>query len=99
MTYIDPIEASPNEYKLLLDGDKARIVEMRLPAGTIDTEHSHPHEFVYFIKGGKVRIHVGEEQMELDIPDGHSMQHEPWTHRVENIGDTDIFAILFEMKE
>ena len=38
MTYIDPIQASPDEYKLLLDGDKARVVEMRLPAGTIDTE-------------------------------------------------------------
>lgn len=36
--------------------------------------------------------------MEVDIPDGHVMAHEPWTHTVENIGDTDIHAILFERK-
>ena len=38
------------------------------------------------------------ESVELDSPDGHSMKHEPWTHRVENIGTTDISAILFERK-
>ena len=32
------------------------------------------------------------------IPDGHAMKHEPWTHPIENIGATDIKAILFERK-
>jgi len=69
----------------------------RLPAGTSDREHSHPHEMVYFNTGGKVRIHLpGGESVELEIPDGHAMKHEPWTHRVENIGTTDIKAVLFE---
>lgn len=98
MAYIDPIVASPSEYKLLHDTPEARVVEMRLPPGVIDTEHSHPHEYVYFISGGKARIHVGEERVELDIPDGHVMDHEPWTHRVENIGTTEIHAVIFELK-
>jgi hypothetical protein len=52
---------------------------------------------VYFITGGKVRIHLPDgESVELEPPDGHVMKHEPWTHRVENIGDTDIKALLFE---
>jgi len=97
MAYIDPVVASPDEYRLLLQSGKARIVEMRLPPGTIDTEHSHPDEWVYFIRGGKARIHVGEERVELDIPDGHAMHHEPWTHRVENIGDGEIHAVIFEL--
>jgi len=55
---------------------------------------------VYFIQGGKVRIHLPDGQfMELDIPDGHAMKHEPWTHTVENIGPTDIKAVLFERKD
>ena len=53
-------------------------------------------EMVYFIEGGKVRIDVGDEAMELDVPNGHSMKHEPWIHRVENIGDTDLLAVIFE---
>ena len=30
------------------------------------------------------------------IPDGHVMYHEAWTHTVENIGDTDVLAIIYE---
>jgi hypothetical protein len=98
MTYIDPVVASPNEYKLLLDTERARIVEMRLPPGVSDHEHSHPHEWVYFVRGSKVMIHVGDEVAELDVPDGHAMHHEPWTHRVENVGDRELVAITFELK-
>lgn len=66
------------------------MLEMFLPAGTSEIEHSHPHEMVYFISGGQVRIHVPEgDSVELEIPAGHAMKHEPWTHRVENIRDTD----------
>ncbi len=72
---------------------------MTLPAGTSDIKHSHPSETVYFLTGGKVKIHTdGNDPMEAEIPDGHVMFHEPWTHTVENVGDTDISAIIFELK-
>ncbi len=99
MEYIDPVEVSPNEYKLLYEDDDIRVVDMNLPAGVSDTEHSHPNEVVYFITGGKARIHVGDESMEVEVPNGHVMVHDPWTHRVENIGDTDIHAIIVEKKK
>jgi hypothetical protein len=34
--------------------------------------------------------------MEAEIPDGHVMYSEPWTHTVENIGVTDVKAIIVE---
>jgi mannose-6-phosphate isomerase-like protein (cupin superfamily) len=99
MEYKDPITVAPNNYRLLLEDGDYRLVEMSLAAGTSDIEHSHPNEMVYFITGGKVRIHLpGGESVELEVPDGHAMIHEPWTHRVENIGATNIKAILFERK-
>lgn len=74
-----------------------RVMEMKLKAGEKDNKHSHRYETVYFIKGGKAKISLpGGESMEAEIPDGHVMHHEPWTHTVENIGDTDIHAIIFE---
>ena len=97
MEYKDPTQVSPENYRLLLEDGDHRLVEMSLPAGRSDIEHSHPHEMVYFITGGKARIHLPDgDSVELEIPDGHVMKHEPWTHRVENIGDTDIRALLFE---
>jgi quercetin dioxygenase-like cupin family protein len=96
MSYIDPCHVSPEHYKVLFSNEHLRVVEMTLPAGAKDAEHSHPNETVYFIKGGKARIYVGDDSMEVEVPDGHVMYHEAWTHGVENIGDTDIHAIIFE---
>lgn len=59
--YIDAIEAASDNYKLLSQEGNVRVIEMNLKAGQIDNEHSHHSETVYFIKGGKVKIHVGDE--------------------------------------
>ena len=72
---------------------------MDLRAGESDVEHSHPSESVYFVTGSKVKIQVsGGDSMEADIPDGHVMWHEAWTHTVENIGNVDLKAIIVESK-
>lgn len=99
MDYIDPTKAAPDNYKLLLENDQVRVIEMTLPAGTKDNQHSHQDETVYFISGGKVKIHLPDGQaMEADLPDGHVMWHEAWTHTVENVGSTDIKAIVVERR-
>ena len=96
--YIDPVEAASDNYKLLSRKGNVRVIEMSLKPGEIDNEHSHPSETVYFLQGGKLRIHLPDgSSMEAEIPDGHVMHHEPWTHRVENIGNTHVKAIIFEL--
>ncbi len=99
MSYIDPVEASPANYKLLVENDRVRLLEMIVKAGEKDEVHSHPSEMVYFISGGKARVHLADgDSMEAEFPDGGVMEHEAWTHQVENVGDTDIHAIIFELK-
>ncbi len=67
MNYIDPVEASPANYKLLVENDRARLLEMTVKAGEKDEVHSHPSEIVYFVSGGKARV---------QLPDGESMEAE-----------------------
>lgn len=99
MAYIDPVHVSPNNYKVLLENDQVRVLEMVLRAREIDQVHSHPSETVYFVKGSKVKIHLPDGRaVEADIPDGHVMWHEAWTHQVENVGSTDLYAIIVESK-
>lgn len=100
MAHIDPVTTSPANYKALLENDQVRVVEMTLKPGQRDEWHSHPSETVYFVRGSKVRISVeGGGSMEADLPDGHVMWHEPWTHQVENIGVGDLLAIIVESKQ
>ena len=99
MAYIDPVTASPNNYKTIMENEHVRVLEMTLKAGESDQVHSHPSETVYFVKGGKVKIHLPDGgAADADIPDGHVMWHEEWTHRVENVGSSDVRAIIVEAK-
>jgi mannose-6-phosphate isomerase-like protein (cupin superfamily) len=99
MPYINPTEVSPKVYSELLANDHVRVLEMRLGPGESDAVHSHGNETAHFISGGKVRISVPNEGTdELAIPDGFTMWHEAWTHQVENIGDTEIYAIVVEAR-
>lgn len=97
MAYIDPVEVSPDHYRTLFENDAVRVVEMNLAAGRSDELHSHPNETVYFISGGKAKIHLENgDVVEAEIPDGHVMWNQAWTHKVENVGSTPIRAIIVE---
>lgn len=99
MAYIDPTKVSPANYKVLLENGHVRVLQMSLNAGESDKMHSHPPETVYFIKGGKVNIHLPDGKIvSAEIPDGHVMWHEAWTHRVENVGASNVRAIIVESK-
>ncbi|MBI2965538.1 MAG: hypothetical protein HYY34_04960 [Chloroflexi bacterium] len=99
MTYIDAVKASPGNYRTLLENDQVRVLGMTLRPGERDNLHSHPDETVYFVRGSKVKIHLGDGQVaEADIPDGHVMWHEAWTHQVENVGQSELYAVIVESK-
>ena len=99
MAYIDPVKSSPGNYKVLMENDHVRVLEMNLKAGETDNTHSHPDETAYFIKGSKLKSHLPDGgAMEAEIPDGYVMWHEAWTHTVENVGSSDVRAIVVESK-
>ena len=99
MQTIDPVEVSPANYKVLLENEHVRVLDMNVKPGESDKEHSHPSETVYFAKGGKLKIHLPDgKSMDVEVPDGHVMWHEAWTHRVENVGTTDVHGIIVESK-
>jgi hypothetical protein len=99
MAYIDPVQVASRNYKTLIENEHVRVLQMDLRAGEKDVQHSHPSETVYFITGSKLKIHLPNGQaVEADIPDGHVMWHEAWTHTVENVGTKNLKAIIVESK-
>ncbi|SHE60303.1 hypothetical protein SAMN04487965_0253 [Microbulbifer donghaiensis] len=91
--------ASPDQYELLLENDRVLVLKMVLNPGEADIVHSHRNETVYFEKGGKITISESDgKSFESDIPDGHVMWHQAWSHQVTNTGDTKVIAIIVEEK-
>lgn len=91
--------ASPEQYQLLLENERVLVLKMVLRPGESDSFHRHNNETVYFEKGSKLKIEtLDDESIVADIPDGHVMWHEAWTHRVTNLGDQTAIAIIVEEK-
>ena len=98
MNFDDPVITNPELYKILLENEHLRIVEMILQPGQKDDMHGHPHMGWYAEKGGKLRVNLKNgETKEMNVPDGKAMYQEPiMGHQVENIGETLVKLILFE---
>ncbi|PCI31487.1 MAG: hypothetical protein COB53_13140 [Elusimicrobia bacterium] len=100
MEYIDPTIVAADNYKLLFENEKVRVIEMRMAPGTGDNKHSHRDQTVHFIKGGQIKVHLEDgTHIDWDFPDGHTVWHEAWTHRLENVGSTHLHAIILEPKD
>jgi quercetin dioxygenase-like cupin family protein len=97
---IDPVAASPDKYKVLLENEHARVVEYTLDPGERDEWHMHPPKVSYVVSGGTLRI---------TLADGSSFDTEEkagsavWMNAVPrhfamNIGKTKVRIVLVEPK-
>jgi quercetin dioxygenase-like cupin family protein len=96
----DPVKVAPDIYKQIFENERVRVLDIRLKAGDKIAKHSHPDHFIYVLEQGKVKI---------SKPDGTSSDAEfkvgevVWipaeTHWAENIGSTELHAIVVELKE
>lgn len=95
----DPVPLYPQNYKVLLENDRVRVLDFQLKKGAKEDFHAHPAAVTYVIAPFKIRF---------TFPDGSSRTREAkagdvfygdtLTHASENIGDTDAHGLLIEMK-
>lgn len=89
--------ASPDVYSEILTNRKVRVLNMTLQPGESDEWHHHPAETVCFIKGGTLKIRLPDGgAVTKEVAVGEVMYHEAWVHRVENIGNTVVQAVIVE---
>ncbi len=98
----DAVKVAGDMYKVIVDNDGVRVLDMNIPAGAKTAMHSHPD---------LVAIVLEPSTMRWTRPDGKSEQSGPGftrgsalymasdTHISENIGTTSAHAILVEFKK
>lgn len=96
----DPVKVAPEVYRVLLENDQVRVLEMRLRPGSILPKHSHPAHITYALSDGLVRFTSpnGEDKM-INLRAGRTAWSGPATHVVENIGLTEARIVAIELKE
>ena len=95
----DQVKASPKYYKVLLENDQVRVLEYHLKPGEKEAMHSHPAGVVYVLGGAKLRFSYPDGRTEEKAAaTGETIWRDPTTHAVENVGNTEAYAIAIDLK-
>jgi quinol monooxygenase YgiN len=96
----DPVPIYPQNYKVLLENDRVRVVDFRLAKGATEDFHSHPANVAVFLDTFKIRFRFPDGTMSIrDARPGDVGYSGPVIHASENIGETDAHGVLVELKQ
>ncbi len=86
-------------YSVLWENDEIRVVEHRLEAGDREPMHFHPRMIGYFLETSTVRVtELDGTTVEPVLTKGMIGEAGPWTHEIENIGETPLHSLIVEFK-
>ena len=95
----DAAAVTPKVVKVKLENDRVRVLEFISDPGDREGWHSHPAFVVYVVTGGTLRINTPDgKSNEVEFKDGDIRYREPVTHTTENIGKTQLHAIIVELE-
>jgi hypothetical protein len=97
----DPAQVAQQNYKVLFENDRVRVLEYRSKPGDKAVMHVHPDYFVYNLSAYKIKF---------TAPDGKTVEPPEakvgavtWrgaeTHATENVGTTDAHVLIVELKK
>jgi quinol monooxygenase YgiN/quercetin dioxygenase-like cupin family protein len=96
----DPLALYPENYRLLLENDRVRVLDFRLARGAREAAHTHRQHVVYVLTGFRIRFTFPDGSTAIrETRAGDVLWSEAVTHASENIGDTDAHGILVELKQ
>ena len=96
-----PEEVSPDVYKVLLDNEDVKVLEVTFEPGQSDNMHDHYPVTFYLLQGGKAQVTLPDGTVnEGEFPTGFTGHNtEKVRHQVKNIGETTIKILLVERKK
>ena len=98
-TMVAAVDAAPNLYKVLFENDRVRVSEARYRPGDKSVMHSHPAIVAYLLGDMKAIFSMPNGQtMDIEAKAGEALFMEAQDHGVENVGTTDVHAVLVELK-
>ena len=95
----DPVPLYPENYKVLLENDRVRVLDFQRKKGARENFHQHPAAVTYVLAPFKIRFTFPDGTMKIrEAKAGEVFYGDALVHASENIGDTDAHGILIEMK-
>ncbi len=96
----DSARVAPKNVKVLLENNRVRVLEVRIRPGEKIPMHSHPAHVTYTFSDIKGKyVSAAGEATRGEAKPGEVFWSEPLTHASENVGASEIHAIVIELKD
>lgn len=96
----DPVQVSPEIYKLILDNDQVRVIEYQAGPGQVDQMHSLPQRLTYTLTPVKLKVMSPDGNIiNVEAKEGEAYWQAPVTHSIRNVGKTEAKLLIVEIKE
>jgi len=97
----DVMKVAAKAYKLLMENEKVRVMDIRLKPGEKAPMHNHPNgHVVYVINNARFKLTFPDGKTgEFDLKAGQTLWLEAGSHATENIGITEGHNLVVEIKK
>jgi hypothetical protein len=95
----DPVVTDGDKYKVVLENDRVRVLEYRDKPGQRTSPHYHP-DYVLCSLSSFTRKFIlsGGREAVRDVRPGDVVFGKAQSHIGENVGSTDTYVLLIELK-
>jgi beta-alanine degradation protein BauB len=97
---LDPVATNPDNYKVVFENDRVRVLEYVDHPGHKTTPHVHPDSVMYTLSSFRRRLYAEDGQSrDVEISAGTTGWLPAQQHAGHNIGETDTHVIFIELKD
>jgi quercetin dioxygenase-like cupin family protein len=96
---LDPVRVAPDTHKVAFENAFVRVLEVHVPAGSIEPRHRHPHGISVYFTDWTAKVTVdGKPPQVNERKRGTFAWSEAVIHTVENVGKAEGHILRFELK-
>ena len=96
----DAVKVAPESYKVVLENDAVRVLEVRIKQGGKSEMHSHPRSVAICINDQRLKFTFPNGKSEnADLKRGQTVWLDGLSHAVENIGSEEVSSVVVELKK
>jgi beta-alanine degradation protein BauB len=96
---LDPVRVAPDSHKVAFENMFVRVLEVRVPPGSIEPRHRHPHGLSVYLVSQDTRITVDGQAPQVSHREAGSFAwSDAVVHTVQNVGTTDMHVLRIELK-
>ena len=96
----DAVKVAPDSYKVVLENDAVRVLEVRIKQGAKSEMHSHPKSVAICLNDQRLRFTFPNGKREdTDLKRGQAVWLDGLSHAVQNVGTEDVSSVVVELKK